>query len=518
MNLRNLKLGSVFLLAFVSLATAWAEDFTLTILHTNDLHAHCEPVMVRGKSVGGYARQASAIIQTREESINPILLNGGDTFQGTLYFNVYEGLSDLAFMNLIGYQAMAVGNHEFDKGPGPLANFAKLARFPLLAANLDLSQEPSLKDLIHPHVVLEVAGEKVGIVGAVTPDMLQITMAGPTVKMKDYVSSIQKSVDELTKNGVNKVILLTHSGLETDVEMAKKLRGVDIVVGGHSHSLLGHVEIPDFSGSRGEYPMLETDAAGQRVLIVQAWEWGKVLGKIELKFDELGVIKSWTGTPILIDDTWPENPYVASMMEAFKKPIEAAQKKVIGQLETDLSQRFSVENGEPLMGNVIADAVQAVTGPLGSVAAFWNQGGVRSAMEKGEVTYGKLVEVCPFGNSLMLLDLKGSELLGALEHGLSGGGMLLPSKGFSYTFDLNAPAGKQILGASLKGEASDPQTTYKVTFSNFTAQGGDGHTILKEAKGARLDTGFLDLEALLQFFEKNSPVRMTTEGRIIVKR
>lgn len=502
----------------LAVGTAWAEPFTFTILHTNDLHSHHEPTRVRGKSVGGYARQASVILKLREESVNPILLNAGDVFQGTMYFNVYEGLSDLAFMNMIGYQAMAVGNHEFDKGPGPLATFARLAKFPVLSANLDLSKEPSLKDLIRPSTVIEVEGEKVGVVGTLPLNTLEITSAGPTVGMLDYRKSVQAAVDDLTRRGVDKVVLLSHAGFETDLEMAKVLRGVDVVVGGHSHTLLGEVEIPDFQGSRGPYPVVVTDAVGQRVLVVQAWEWGKVVGRLQVTFDEKGVPQSWEGGPVLVDESWPENPFVASMMAAFRMPIEAASSKVVAQLETDLSQRFSVEAGEPLMGNVIADAVLDATKAQGSVVAFWNAGGVRAALEKGSVTYGALVEVCPFGNTLVVMDVTGAELLATLEHGVSVGGMFLPSRGFSYGFDPEAAVGSRLRGASLNGAAIEPAKVYRITVNSFIAAGGDGHVVLRDAKGERRDTGFVDIDALLAYFEKNSPVRMSNEGRIRVGR
>lgn len=496
---------------------AWAAPFTLTILHTNDLHAHHEPTRVQGKSVGGYARQASVILRLREEAVNPILLNAGDVFQGTMYFNVYEGLSDLAFMNMIGYQAMAVGNHEFDRGPEPLATFARLAKFPVLSANLDLSKEPSL-DLIRPSAVIEVGGEKIGVVGSLPLNTLEITSAGPTIGMLDYRKSVQAAVDDLTRQGVDKVILLSHAGFETDLEMAKVLRGVDVVVGGHSHTLLGEVDIPGFTGSRGPYPVVVTDAVGQKVLVVQAWEWGKVVGRLQVTFDEKGVPQSWEGGPVLVDESWPENPFVASMMAAFRMPIEAAASKVVAQLETDLSQRFSVESGEPLMGNVIADAVLEATRAQGSVVAFWNAGGVRSALEKGPVTYGDLVQVCPFGNTLVVMDVTGMELKAALEHGVSAGGMLLPSRGFSYTFDPEAPVGSRLRGASLNGVPIDAAGVYRVTVNSFTSAGGDGHVIFRDAKGERRDTGFVDIDALVAFFEKNSPVRMVNEGRIRVGR
>ena len=169
-------------------------NFTVTFLHTNDLHSHVEPVKIKGVELGGYARQATLIKKFRNESPNPILLNGGDTFQGTLFFNVYLGLADVAFMNQVGYQAMAAGNHEFDRGPKVLADFARLAAFPILAANLDVSSDPDLKGLIKPSAIITVGTERIGVVGAVTPDLMDISSPGDNVKLKDLIPRDRKSV------------------------------------------------------------------------------------------------------------------------------------------------------------------------------------------------------------------------------------------------------------------------------------------------------------------------------------
>lgn len=509
---------SVTVLAAIAGAWSARADFTMTILHTNDMHAHVEPTKVSGVSVGGYARQATLLLRLREESKNPILLNAGDTFQGTLYFNTYEGLADLAFMNLVGYQAACLGNHEFDRGPGPLSNFVKMAAFPIVSANLDFSKEPLLDGQVKPYTVLNVDGQEIGVVGGITPDLPNISSAGPTVKMLDYVSSIQKSVDELIRSGVNKIILLTHSGYDFDKETASKLRGIDVVVGGHSHTLLGTVEIPKYDGSRGPYPTVVKDKAGQDVLIVQAWEWGKVVGKLQVTFDDKGIVKSYEGAPVMVDDTIPEDPYVAELMAAFKKPIEAMQAQKVADLTAPLTREYGDNGSDSTMGDVVADAVLAATKAQGAEVAFWNAGGVRSGLDAGSVTYGKLIEVCPFGNTLVVLDLKGSELLAALDEGIGNGGMLYPSAGFSYTFDAAAPAGKKIVSATLGGVAISPEKTYKVTFSNFTSGGGDAHTALKNAKGKRIETGFVDIDALVEYFKKNTPVSPPQAGRIKAKK
>ena len=156
---------------FLSLAASGLGQITLTILHTDDLHAHVEPFKVKNGTYGGYARQAALIEQQRKKDPNVLVLSGGDTFQGTLYFNVYQGLADAVFLNRMGYQGSAIGNHEFDLGPDALGAYARSVTFPLLAANLDVSLEPALAGRISPSATIRIGRETVGLVGAVTPDL-----------------------------------------------------------------------------------------------------------------------------------------------------------------------------------------------------------------------------------------------------------------------------------------------------------------------------------------------------------
>lgn len=503
---------SVLILAALS-AISVAEEFTLTVLHTNDLHARVEPAMIRRQPYGGYARQATLIKRFRASDPNPILLNGGDTFQGTLYFNVYEGLADAAFMNFVGYQAMAVGNHEFDRGPAVLGAFAKVAKFPLLAANLDVEAEPALKGLVKPSAVVVVGGQKIGVVGAVTPDLPTISSPGPNVKLRELFTSVQNAVDGLAAQGIDKILMVSHCGYGLEKELAAKIKGLDVIVGGHSHSYLG-TSVPDLVGSAGPYPTVVQGKEG-KCLVVSAWEWGKAFGRIKVTFDSAGVVSSWAeGKPIVVDESIKEDPDLASMIAALRKPIEALQTQVVGDTETGLSRN---EGGGPdgTMANVIADAMLEATKGQGSVAAFMNAGGVRAALEPGKVTYGAAISVQPFNNTLVILELSGAELKAALEHGAEvGGGLLHPSQGTSYRIDGSKPVGERVVDVTVAGAPLDLTRTYRLTFNSFTASGGDAHETLKNAKGARTDTGFLDIDALVAYFKAHSPVNRKLEGRI----
>jgi len=512
--------------AAVALGAAWAladpaSTFTVTILHTNDLHAQVEPLTARGLTLGGYARQATLIKRFRERDPNPVLLCAGDTFQGTLYFNVYEGLADVVFMNLVGYQAMAVGNHEFDRGPAALARFASLAAFPLLAANLDLSSEPSLASLLRPWEVLQVGGDRIGVIGALPEDLATISNPGPTVQAGEAGPAIQAAIDALAAAGVNKVILLSHLGYEKDLQLAEKLRGVDVIVGGHSHTLLGR--LPGLPQPRGEYPTVARDAAGNTVLIVHAWDRGRVLGRIQVTFDREGRVQKWAeAAPVPVDATVPEDPLVRSLVAALERPLAPVRDQVVGHCaEAIPTTRITSLHAENPMGNLIADASLAATAKAGSVAAFINAGGVRAGFEPGPVTYGHALSVQPFSNTLVQLELTGAQLKAALEQPLrhfpaEADGLLHPSRGTSYRVDPSRPPGQRVLDLRVANVPVDPHATYRITVPNFIAGGGNGHTVVAGAAGYRYDTGIMDVDALVAFLAAHSPVSRPLEGRVTV--
>lgn len=486
---------------------------TLTIVHTNDLHAHVEPTNIRRKPYGGYARQATIIRQIRAKEKNVLLLSAGDTFQGTLYFNVYEGLADLTVLNALRYDAMAVGNHEFDRGPAALGTFASLTQFPILSANLDVSAEPTLNGRIRKSTVLTVDKQKIGVVGCTTSDLPNISSPGPSVKMTDLVTSVQSEVDALTKQGINKIIVLSHIGYEEDQELVGKLHDVDLVVGGHSHTPLGTPTLDGWPKPGGAYPTYVKDATGASVPIVQAWEWGKVVGHLRVKFDGKGhVTKVEDAQPVVVDESVPEDPEVKALVTALQRPIAQLQSQRVGEASIPITR--DVKSGESLMANVIADGMQETLKAQGAVVSFINAGGVRGNLEAGPVTYGQAISIQPFGNSLVVLDVTGAELKQALEQGTGAGGQLTPSAGSRYRIDKSQPKGSQVQDVVISGSPLDLGRIYRVGLLSFSAGGGDSLFAFRDAKGARRDTGLIDLDAFLAYIKAHSPLNPTYEQRI----
>ncbi|MCE9557926.1 MAG: 5'-nucleotidase/apyrase family protein [Armatimonadetes bacterium] len=509
-----------FLVASLLLGTfaCQAKDFTLTVLHTNDLHARVEPSAIKGKTYGGYARHMTLVEKYRTEDENVILLNAGDTFQGTLFFTQYKGLADLSYMNYAKYDGMALGNHEFDKGVGTLAEFCKRATFPILSANLDFSAEPLLKDLVKPYTVLTVSGEKIGVVGLITPDLFSISSPGPTVKMKPLVESAQIAIDELEKQGINKIVLLTHIGFDEDSKLVPQLRGVDIVVGGHSHSPLGEIELPGGRRNEGKYPFESKDKVGSKVLITQAWEWGKLFGRLKVTFDDKGVVKSFRdGRPILVDESIPEQSVMKTAVDAFTLPIMAMRQTQVSSTPTGFTRSG---NGESELGNLICDSMLAKVSASGALIAIMNPGGIRQNIEAGPISYETCINVQPFGNTLVVLDLNLGELKAAFENDKSY--FLQVSKGFEITYDFSQPIGERVISMKINGNQLWPIPpnvrigNIKIVTNNFLAGGGDSVTSFKEAKGARIDTGFVDVEALIEYLKSRPSVSAGKDGRIKV--
>lgn len=500
-------------LAAASLASwAWPET-TVTLLHINDQHARLDSSRVGGVELGGFARLATLVRQHKASDPNPVFLNGGDVFMGTLFFTVYEGMADLAALNYMGTGAMAVGNHEFDKGPTPLANFARLASFPLLAANLDVSGDPDLQGLVKPWAPVRAGSETLAVVGAIVPELFSISSPGDTVRMRDLVSSVQAAVDEAIAAGHHKVVLLSHIGFRQDLELGAQLRGVDVIVGGHSHTLLGDLGIEGVRRGVDDYPVVIQGADGKRTLVVQAWEWGRVLGRLKVTFSDQGDIVRWEGGPIPVVNTIPEDLVMASMLEAFRRPVAEMANQPVGNTERGIL-RGDTRGGESAMGNLIADAMLAATSERGAVVALMNAGGIRADLEPGEITFGEALTVQPFANTLVLLDVTGAELRAALEHGAGRGGMLHVSRGFRYVMDPSRPDGQRVIEVSLNGVAIDPARVYRIVTNSFVAGGGDAHVILRDATGFRYDSGIMDVEALIQYMKANTPTDPVLEGRI----
>ncbi|MBC8253108.1 MAG: 5'-nucleotidase C-terminal domain-containing protein, partial [Ardenticatenia bacterium] len=492
----------------------------VTILHTNDTHAHLESFLVGNVLQGGVARRYTAIQQVKAETDNVILVDAGDAFQGTLYFNVWQGEEEAYFMNALGYQAMAVGNHEFDSGPAALANFINMADFPVLSANIDASAEPTLAGLIPAYTVLDVAGEQIGVFGLTTEETSFISSPGPNVVFNDVVVSAQATVTELEGLGINRIVALSHNGYSADQSLAAAVDGIDVIVCGHSHTLLGSMD-----GAAGPYPTEVTSPAGDTVLIVSAQEWGKYLGRLDVAFTSDGKVQSYIGGPIFIDESFAEDTTIAADVATFAEPIEDLKNTVIGQAAVNLEgTRALVRSQETNLSNLICDAMLWETAVEGTQICVQNGGGIRASIPAGDVTMGQVLEVQPFGNQIATFGLTGADVWAALENGVScyetQCGRFPQVGGLRYFFDPSLGVGSRIVSVEVKNAEGgyDPinlDTVYKLTSNDFMRRGGDGYDMFANNAIDPYDFGAVQADALAEYIGVHSPVSPAVEGRIV---
>lgn len=515
----------------LSAATAFA-DYELDILHINDLHSRIEPINKydstcsaeeegKNECFGGVARLKTAIDQQRQalSGSNTLLLNGGDNFQGSLFYTTYRGLAEAEFLNLMKFDAMTVGNHEFDDSEDGLAGFLDKIEFPVVTANVAAGASSRLGDRIKPFIVLDIGGQKIGIVGAVTNDTPEISSPGPNVLIGDDVADITHAIAEVKKQGVNKIVALTHVGYPRDLAAIAKIPDVDVVVGGHSHSLLSNTD----EKAEGPYPTLVDNPGGYKVPVVQAAAYSKYLGKLKIVFDDDGVVKEAKGDPILIDASFKPDEAVAARVKELGGPIEELKAKVIAESASPIDgSRDTCRAGECQMGNLVADALLDRTRGQGVTAAITNGGGLRASIDAGPVTMGEVVTVLPFQNTVSTFQLKGADLVAALENGLSqieeGGGRFPQVAGMKLSFDKSKPAGSRVVSVEMKeGDAFtalDPARVYTLASNNFMRAGGDGYKIFASAATNAYDYGPSLDQVVASYLAANRPYRPYTDGRI----
>ncbi|MFK0161935.1 5'-nucleotidase C-terminal domain-containing protein [Rhizobium sp. NPDC090279] len=515
----------------LSTSAAFA-DYQLNILHFNDFHSRVESINkfdascsaaeeAKNECFGGAARLKTAIDQRRTALAgqNVVVLDAGDNFQGSLFYTTYKGAAEVEFLNDMKIDAMTVGNHEFDDGEGPLAAFLDKAQFPVVTANLVVDDQSKLGNRIKKSIVLDIGGQKIGIVGAVTTETPELASPGPHVKITDDAAAISAEVDALKSQGVNKIIALTHVGYPRDVEKIAKIAGVSVVVGGHSHTLLSNTD----PKAAGPYPTMVDNPAGYKVPVVQAASYGKYLGDLVVTFDDNGAVKDAKGDPILLDSSIKPDPAIAARVQEMAKPIEELRKKVIGNSQGPIEGAREVcRVQECSMGNLVADAILDRTKAQGISIAIQNGGGLRASIGAGDVSMGDVLTVLPFQNTVATFQLTGADVKAALENGLSqiddGAGRFPQVAGLKYSFDKSKPPGSRLVSVDVQEGTEfkpiDPEKTYGVVSNNYMRAGGDGYTVFaKDGKNA-YDFG-PNLESVVaDYLGAHNPYKPYTDGRI----
>lgn len=477
----------------------------LTFFHTNDTHAHLKPFQ-RGRDkplVGGIAHLAALLARKRKEYPDSLLLSAGDVFQGTLFYNFFKGEVDFRCMNLLGYDAMCLGNHEFDDYQEILLRSLGMLKFPALSANLAFSSVTELNRLVQPFVIRELAGVKVGIIGLTTDELTRLTnpkyLNG--VVVNDCVGILHNFV-AMIRDQVDLVVILSHIGLNRDLEIAATVDGVDLIIGGHSH-----VALPR--------PVLVESPLGRKVVVNQAGEWTEHLGMVRIAMDR--ETKKWEyleGGLLPVGPDSGTDAEIDRLVGDYDQLVHQEVKRVIGRTKVPLigSKEIS-RTRESNLGNLIADALRR---HYRADIGLCNGGGIRTSIFGPEITIEHVLEAFPFDNLSVVLSLKGEQIVQAFRHvaremqGDLFGGFLQVS-GLKVVY---ARGDLQEIRLA-DGQPLEPGKIYQVAMSDFMAAGGDGFLMFKDVPEFLDGSKINDL--IIAHIEEKGDVTCETEGRIVFR-
>ena len=500
----------VFLLFTAYLPPAGAAE--LRILHVNDFHGFAESHKRMGSEnlSGGAAYLASRVEDLRKEK-SSLLLAAGDMIQGNTWTNLFEGKPAVEVMNAMHFDAMVVGNHEFDFGTAVLTERIREANFPILGANV------IGLDVLKPYTIKVVEGLRVAIIGVVTEETPAAThprnVEGLT--FTSVAQTVERYIGEL-KGTADIVIVLSHLGYNGDMALASTVKGIDVIVGGHSHTkAVEHITVGD-------------------TIIVQAWEHGLVLGVLDLTVQSGRIIGAASRLEEIVPAKIKKDEKVAGIVEKWAAKVSDSMGRVISEAAVDLDGE-NVRVRETNLGNFIADIIREESG---ADAAIINGGGLRTSIRKGPVTVGNIYSVLPFNNYIVGIRLTGQQIKDALEYGLSGieskEGPFPQVSGIVFTYSPGKEPGKRVGTIHIAGKPLDPSRHYVVATVDFLAAGGDGYQVFREAirqspdfeiLGGTIrsgnivynDAGRWLRDVIVSFISKQKKVSPAVEGRITVE-
>ncbi|OLY82002.1 5'-nucleotidase [Smittium mucronatum] len=457
------------------------DQFFLRIIHTNDLHSKIDSF---GKSTlgescylsdsknssdcfGGLAKIKTVIDELKlgkgipKSTFNSIVLDAGDQIQGSYYYSYYKGLATGHVLRNFGYDAMTLGNHEFDDGPSKLSTQLKSLNIPVVSANMVINKtaEPVLADIVKPYIVIRKYN--LGIIGLTTNNTAWTSSSGPNIVFVDMVKSVNDCIEKLHTSGINRIILLTHIGYDFDKKLAESINpGVSVIVGGHSHSFLYSGKDKSVIGQNkimGDYPTIVKNnnsanktSAPWSTFIVQAKCWGEYVGHLDVVFDKNGrVIDNLVkGSPIRITSKIQDNPSIKSIVTKYQSQLHEYINTAVGSAALDIpliGNMTVVGNGEnsnlflkseSQMGNLISMALMSAAKIVGHKSvvnfALISSGMIKTGLLKGNILRKNIMKAVPYNNPIAYAIINGTTLVNALNGALSGTRNNSVVRGFVY--------------------------------------------------------------------------------------
>lgn len=482
---------------------------TLVILHSSEHHGVALPLDRRGDTlVGGLSRRATLIEEIRKEGHPVLVVDSGDILIGTAFSSWFKGEPDILAMNRMGYAAMVAGNHDFDFGVDHLTTLTRLARFPLLCTNL-VSKDRPLP--CQPSAMIRVGGWRIGLLGIVGRSNFPDTFSREAVKsltMLDAVPAVQREANALRlKHPVDVMVLLTHQDTEEDLTLLAQVAGIDVIIGGHTEGFDGLYAIGK------SQPVSSLKFPGP--VYVKTHRQGRFLGRLDLISEFRSVIFA-RAENIPVTESIPLNVEVESVLDTYRQRFSEQASRVVGQTRVRLNgERPAVRTQETNFGNLMADLLRI---KLRTDVALVNGGQIRRSLDTGPVTLGDVVSVLPFDSSLVTLKLPGEALLQVLEHSVSQwpnhSGRFLQVSGIRVTYDMTAPVGSRVRNVIIGDRPLDPDKVYTVATDAFIADGGDGFSMMGQARD-RTDHQTPIRDVLFRALEKE-PLQADLDGRITI--
>lgn len=511
---KNIKLSLITLCWFATLtASVHAKD--VTIYYTNDLHAHVSPgklpTVDKERLVGGFANIATIVNDAKKISKDVFFFDAGDYFTGPYISTLTKGEAIIDIMNTMPFDAVSVGNHEFDYGVDNMVKQLSRAHFPILLGNVFYtnSEKPVWNT---PWTVVEKDGIKIGVIGVHQKFAFYDTIAAKAYagsEARDEEPYIQKGLDAL-KGKVDIIVLLIHEGtparqssygnkdvarmLQADIDTAKKFKGIDVLITGHAH-----VGTPE--------PIKVNDT-----LIVSTDAYGTDIGKLVLDFNpQTKKIERYKGELITVfSDEYKPDPKVQLKIDEWN----ASLKKITGQVIGSTTAHFTRSYGESSpVGNLIIDAMMAKVPD--AVVGLQNSGGIRADFPQGNLTYGYVITTFPFNNDLVEMDLTGKDLTDLMIHATNlTNGILQVSKSVHVVYDSTKPLGKRLIKFTVNNQPIDPTRIYRVATHSFCATGGDGFEAFLKGKNIKTINSTTSADSIIDYVKAHSPVKPDHEMRV----
>ncbi|MBN2369172.1 MAG: 5'-nucleotidase C-terminal domain-containing protein [Vicinamibacteria bacterium] len=492
-RIRTFRAAFIIAGSFLCSSAVCSDNTTVTILHINDLHGWLvsPPAESGTLEAGGMARLASEV--KKERTPNTLFVAAGDLMQGARLSNSYLGRPVIEALNLMGLDATAIGNHEFDFGLDVLRQRISEAGFPFLAANIEGS------DIWSASAVRRIGAIRVALFGLTTTDTVAAAhprnVSGLTFQSAEEVA--KKIVGSLRPQA-DVIVLLSHLGFEVDEKLAAAVPGIDVIVGGHTHT---KIEKPVRVGG---------------TLLVQAYEKGKCLGRLDLRFEGARIV----GHDYRLISITPESgsdATVAALVERYCRDLDRKLSEPVGTAGVELiGERERMRTGETNLGDLVADVMRKASG---AEIAIMNSGGIRSGILAGVVTVGAVYDALPFDTHIISVSLFGREVREALEVGVSrveeSDGGFPQVSGLTFTLDRSAPAGRRVLDITVGGAPLDEDRQYVVATNDFLAAGGDDFNMFVGRATIFDDSGRYLRDVVADHWRQAGRIDQGVEGRIL---